>query len=179
MCDYQYRMAKQDELYEQAATAFGPALERLARCYEVDSEKRRDLLQEIHIALWRSLGSFDGQCSLRTWVYRVAHNRSVSYVRWSRAKNPTNAALDETDAVSESTDREGAVDRQRAQERLLNLVHRLPPLDRQIMLLYLEGMDNASIAEIAGISASNVGTKVHRIKGILARGIRTGRADVR
>ena len=45
MCDYQYRMAKQDELYEEAAATFGPALERLARGYEVDAEKRQDLLQ--------------------------------------------------------------------------------------------------------------------------------------
>ena len=76
-------------------------------------------------------------------------------------------------------DGEGAVDRKRAQEGLLYMVQRLPPLDRQIMLLYLEGMDNVSIAEITGISATNVLTKVHRIKGILTRAIRKGGIDVR
>jgi len=172
-------MAKQDELYEEAVTTFGPAIERLARAYERDADKLRDLLQEIHVALWRSFGGFDGTCSLRTWVYRVAHNRAASYVRWDRAKNPGKVALDEIEAFIEPVDREGVVDRKRAQDRLLYLVQQLPPLDRQIMLLYLEGMDNVSIAEMTGISATNVGTKVHRIKGILTRGIRKGGADVR
>jgi D-alanyl-D-alanine-carboxypeptidase/D-alanyl-D-alanine-endopeptidase len=58
--------------YEEATATYGPALERLARAYEPNPELRRDLLQEIHIALWRSLASFDGRCSLRTWIYRVA-----------------------------------------------------------------------------------------------------------
>src|SRR5687767_14849537 len=107
MCDYQCRMARQDELYEEAATTFGHALERLARGYEVDADKRRDLLQEIHVALWRSLESFDGRCSLRTWVYRIAHNRAVSYIRRDRAKNPASVPLDEMDGAFESLDREG------------------------------------------------------------------------
>jgi RNA polymerase sigma-70 factor, ECF subfamily len=167
-------MPKQDELYEEAATLFGAALDRLARAYEVDVDKRRDLLQEIHIALWRSLAAFDGKCSLRTWVYRVAHNRAVSYVRSARSTNRGIVALEDTDVILESIDPESAVDRKRAQDRLLYLVQQLAPLDRQIMLLYLEGMDNVSIAEISGISATNVGTKVHRIKGLLAQGIRKG-----
>jgi RNA polymerase sigma-70 factor, ECF subfamily len=65
------------ERYEEASAAYGAALERLARAYEADPDRRRDLLQEIHIALWRSLEGFDGRCSLRTWVYRVAHNTGV------------------------------------------------------------------------------------------------------
>ena len=54
-------MAKEDELYEEVSTTFGPALERLARGYEADPDKRRDLLQEIHVALWRSFAGFDGK----------------------------------------------------------------------------------------------------------------------
>ena len=63
-----------DALYADAAAQFGWALERLARAYESDSDRRADLLQDIHVALWRSLERFDGRCSMRTWVYRVAHN---------------------------------------------------------------------------------------------------------
>jgi RNA polymerase sigma-70 factor (ECF subfamily) len=68
----------QDDLYEQVTTQFGAALDRLARSYEADPDKRRDLLQEIHFAVWRSLATFGGQCSLRTWVYRVAHNAMMN-----------------------------------------------------------------------------------------------------
>jgi RNA polymerase sigma-70 factor, ECF subfamily len=70
----------QDQLYQDAAAIYGAALERLARAYEADPEMRRDLVQDIHIALWRSLEGFDGRCSLRTWVYRVAHNVGASHI---------------------------------------------------------------------------------------------------
>jgi DNA-directed RNA polymerase specialized sigma24 family protein len=70
----------QESEFEEAVALHGAALERLARAYEADAETRRDLLQEIHIALWKSLGSFDNRCSLRTWVYRVAHNTAASHV---------------------------------------------------------------------------------------------------
>jgi RNA polymerase sigma-70 factor (ECF subfamily) len=68
----------QDELYLRAMAEFGPALERLARAYESDADQRRDLLQDIHFAVWQSFASFAGQCSLRTWLYRVSHNTAIS-----------------------------------------------------------------------------------------------------
>ena len=66
------------EMFEDAVLAHGPALGRLALAYEMNPEDRRDLLQEIHLALWRSFATFDDRCSLRTWVYRVAHNVATS-----------------------------------------------------------------------------------------------------
>jgi DNA-directed RNA polymerase specialized sigma24 family protein len=69
-----------DQLYEDAIAAYGPAISRLAKGYEADPDRRRDLLQEIHVGLWRSLARLDGRCSLRTWVYRVAHNVAASYI---------------------------------------------------------------------------------------------------
>jgi RNA polymerase sigma-70 factor (ECF subfamily) len=71
---------EQDERYREAATAYGAALDRLTRAYEAGQEKRRDLLQEVHLALWRSFQGFDNRGSLRTWVYRVAHNAAATYV---------------------------------------------------------------------------------------------------
>ena len=73
-------VSAQNDLYERAVAEYGTALGRLARGYEADPEKRRDLLQEVHLALWRSFEGFDGRCSLRTWVYRVAHNVAGSWV---------------------------------------------------------------------------------------------------
>src|ERR1022692_3652917 len=70
----------QDSLYEQAADTYGFSLDRLARAYELDPEARRDLLQDIHLHLWRSFAYFDLRCSLRTWVYRVAHNVATGHV---------------------------------------------------------------------------------------------------
>ena len=73
-------MDASDELYERATAECGAALKRLACGYEADPDLRRDLLQEIHIALWRSFRLFENQCSLPTWVYRVAHNVGASHV---------------------------------------------------------------------------------------------------
>jgi RNA polymerase sigma-70 factor (ECF subfamily) len=161
------RALGQEERYAEAAAVFGPALERLARAYERDPDKRRDLLQEIHIALWRSLGRFDAQCSLRTWVYRVAHNTATSKVLRRLTNAPAIVALDDSLESVAASSEENLLDRRLALERLHELIRRLKPLDRQVMLLYLEQMDAASIAEITGLSAANVATKVRRIKQIL------------
>jgi RNA polymerase sigma-70 factor (ECF subfamily) len=167
--------SSQDGLYQEAAAAYGPTLCRLARAYEADAEIRRDLLQEIHIALWRSFAGFDARCSLRTWVYRVAHNAATSHViRQRRMNSRTLVSLEEVDAVPAKSENELAVDERRALDRLLSLVQRLKPLDRQVILSYLEGMDAASIGEITGISPGNVATKIHRIKSILARQFHEG-----
>jgi RNA polymerase sigma-70 factor (ECF subfamily) len=172
----------QEQRYAEAVAAFGPGLVRLARGYERDPEASRDLLQEIHVALWRSLARFDGRCSLRTWVYRVAHNTATSKVLRPLTHAPTLVAIGDdleslASAVDHRADHDAALDRGRALERLHLLIQRLRPIDRQVMLLYLEEMDAASIAEVTGLSAVNVATKVGRIKRILARQFHEGVPD--
>ena len=172
------RVAGQERRYAEAAAEFGPALERLARAYERDPDKRRDLLQEIHVALWRSFARFDGRCSMRTWVYRVAHNTATSKVLRPKTNAPSIVALDDSlDSVAAATSEEEVLDRRRALDRLHGLIRRLRPLDRQVMLLYLEELDAASIAEITGLSAANVATKVRRIKQLLIQRFHEGTGD--
>lgn len=158
-----------DSLYKQVTEEFGAALERLARAYEADPDKRLDLLQEIHLALWRSLEGYQAQCSLRTWVYRVAHNTASTHVGRQSRTSRNLVGLEEVEATVDGNLASAEVDEQQVLDRVLVLIHRLKPLDRQIMLSYLEGLDAASIGEITGISAGNVATKIHRIKNVLAR----------
>jgi RNA polymerase sigma-70 factor (ECF subfamily) len=167
-------VATQDDLYREAAATFGAALARLARAYESDPDRSRDLLQDIHVAVWQSLARFEGRCSLRTWVYRVAHNVATSQTIRRRATAPTLVGLDELDAMAAPSDADRDLDAHRALERLQALVHRLKPIDRQVMVLYLEGVDAGSIAEVTGLSAGNVATKIHRIKAVLARRFHEG-----
>ena len=169
------RETSQQRRYAEAAAEFGAALERLARAYEPDPDKRRDLLQEIHIALWRSLARFDGRCSLRTWIYRVAHNTATSKALRPRTNAPTLVALDDSLESIAVADEEETFDRRRALERLHDLIRQLRPLDRQVLLLYLEQLDAASIAEITGLSAANVSTKVRRIKHLLIQRFHEGK----
>jgi RNA polymerase sigma-70 factor (ECF subfamily) len=160
----------QDDLYKETMTVYGAALGRLVRAYEADPDKRLDLLQEIHFALWRSFKNYEERCSLRTWVYRVAHNTSASHVVTQRRKKlHTLIGLEEVEAMPHPVNAQHETEQRMAVDRLLQLIHCLKPLDRQIMLLYLEDMDGASIAEITGISAGNVRLQIHRIKTILTQ----------
>ncbi len=163
----------QDDRYREAAAAYGAALERLARAYEVNPEHRRDLLQEIHLALWRSFAGWDARCSMRTWVYRVAHNAATSYaIRQRRMNSRILVSLEELDRLPDPATPDAG--RQEALSRLLTLVQGLKPLDRQVILSYLEGMDAAAIGEITGLAPGNVATKIHRIKNILTRAFYQG-----
>ena len=163
----------QDDLYHEATAAYGDALDRLVRAYEIDRDRQRDLLQEIHLALWRSFKKFQGRCSLRTWVYRVAHNIATSHViRHRRAR--LLMSLDEIDSIPLPDDRMRDAHDRLDFERLIELIHQLNAPDREIMLLYLEDLDAATIGEIMEMSAVNVRSKIHRIKAILARRFHAG-----
>ena len=166
----------QDALYRDAAGQYGSAIERLARACEIDPEKRRDLSQEIHFQLWRSFRTFDARCSLRTWVYRVAHHVAASHVLRERRKLWTLMSLEELEKLPDKdrTDAAADTDRRRNLERLSVLIQQLKPLDRQVIISYLEDMDAASIGEITGLSPASVAMRIHRIKNILARRFQKG-----
>jgi RNA polymerase sigma-70 factor (ECF subfamily) len=166
--------ASQDDLYRDAAEKYGSALERLARAYEVDPEKRRDLIQEIHFQLWRSFQRYDARCSLRTWVYRVAHHVATSHVLRERRIFSKLVSLEELEELPGKDQGQFAADHHMNLERLSMLIQNLKPLDRQVIISYLEDMDAASIGEITGLSPGNVAMRIHRIKNILARRFREG-----
>jgi RNA polymerase sigma-70 factor (ECF subfamily) len=162
-------VSSRDTLYNDAVAEFGSALSRVARAYEADGEKRRDLLQEIHLQLWRSFTKFDSRCSLRTWVYRVAHHTATSHVIRERRTYSALVSLDTIDALPESNPLPDHIDHRNALERLAAMIQQLKPLDRQVIVCYLEGLDAAATAEITGLSPANVAMKVHRIKNMLSR----------
>lgn len=164
----------QDDLYREASDQYGSALERLSRAYEADPEKRRDLLQEIHFQLWRSFQRFDARCSPRTWVYRVAHHVAASHVLRERRTFSTLVGLEELETLPDKDQGEFARDQRRNLERLSALIQQLKPLDRQVIISYLEDMDAAAIGEITGLAAGNVAMRIHRIKNVLARRFREG-----
>ncbi len=152
------------------------AIQRLARGYEADPDKQKDLLQEIHMELWRSLGSFDGRCSLRTWVYRVAHNVGASHVVRSRRLSSRLTDLENLETEMPAVE-DAQSDRQFLSARIFDLIRRLKPLDRQIIMLYLEGEEAGAIAEVTGISSANVA--IHRIKKLLKQKYTEGAAYAR
>lgn len=163
---------RQDTLYAEAGAAFAPAIARLARSIEADADQARDLEQEIHLALWRSLAGFDGRCALSTWVYRVAHNVAASHV--ARSAGAARLVAIEDAQLPADDDPEAEVGTAQTIARLHALIRRLHSPDREVILLYLEGLDARAIAEITGLAAGTVAVKVHRIKALLARRFHSG-----
>lgn len=160
----------QDELYARAAAEFGPALGRLARAYERNADRQRDLLQDIHFAVWRSFETYEARASLRTWVYRVAHNTAASHVLRDRRARTSHWV--DLDHIADAPDPASQADTHETSDmlvRLMALVHQLKPPDRQVMLLYLDDIDAQAIGEITGLSPGAVATKIHRIKAVLAK----------
>ncbi|MFO0659152.1 MAG: sigma-70 family RNA polymerase sigma factor [Polyangiaceae bacterium] len=155
-------------------------LSRLCRHYESAPEARRDLQQEILVALWRAREGFRGECSEKTWVARIAHNVAASHVaRAMRSKVETRAevitghdgaklssaldALDSAELPDTQLDQRNALERLRARIRTLDLV------SQQVILLALEGCTSGEIAEITGLSPTNVTTRLSRIRTFLTR----------
>ncbi len=162
-------LPSQEERYKHAAERFGPAIERLARAYEADPDKRRDLSQDIHFQLWRSFQRYDARCSERTWVYRVAHYVAASYVLRERRVFSKLVNLEELESGASPDQPELAAGESKNLERLSRLIQQLKPLDRQVIVSYLEDLDAVSIGEITGLAPGNVAMKIHRIKNELAR----------
>lgn len=142
-----------------------PALGRLLRHYEAMPEARRDLEQEVLVALWRAHGSFRGDSSERTWVYRIAHNVAASHVaRAIRTRRDDEAVTPEAEVARGPEDI--AVDR----DSLRRLDMKMRALDlpsRQLVLLALEGCSTAEIAEVTGLSPTNVTTRLSRLRKAL------------
>ncbi len=167
--------ANQDGLYSSAVDQFGSALERLARAYEADPEKRRDLSQDIHFQLWRSFQRYDGRCSLRTWVYRVANHVATSHVIRERRIFSSLVTLEELETLPDKGNGPDAAHQRLNLDRISALIQRLKPLDRQVIVCYLEDMDAAAIGEITGLAPGNVALRIHRIKNVLAKQFHQGK----
>lgn len=137
---------------------------KVARTYCQNEDDRIDLIQEMSIQIWRSLDKYKEQCKISTWMYRVALNVAISFYR-KNAKRHEN-----TDPLNEELFQITEPDNQETEAQLVLLerfIQELNDLDKALMLLYLEDKSYFEIAEILGISPSNVGTKISRIKGKL------------
>lgn len=171
-------LARQEALFETVATEFAAPLARLARAHEADVHLQQDLLQEIHIALWRSLAAFGERCSLRTWVYRVAHNVAATHMLRNRRRQAHRlTTIDEIDLAAETPDVDAELDASRALQKINALIQTLKPLDRQLIILHLEGLHADEIADIVGISPTNTHTKLTRIRKLLTSRVGVGESS--
>lgn len=138
-------------------------LAKVAGSYARQREDREDLMQEIAAQLWRAWPSYDPARPFSTWMYRIALNVAISQLR-GRMRAPALAETAEgtLDALADPAPHDP--ERSQQLERLYRFIHALPPLERALMLLYLEERPQREIAEVLGLSETNVATKIGRLK---------------
>jgi len=151
-----------DERFGRLLEANHAPLTRLAASYAGNASDRDDLLQEIAIALWRALPSFRGECSERTFLFRIAHNRCITHL--SRKRNTVSLDDAGIDAEDPDASSEKIVAQEQERRRFVQAIHRLPVIHREVLVLFLEGMDYGEIAAVVGISESNVGVRLNRAR---------------
>ena len=136
---------------------------KVAASYCRHPDDRADLAQEIATQLWRAFPGYDGERSFSTWMYRIALNVAISFLRNSQNREQHALPLEEEhyDAIG-ATDVDNETDER---VRLLNrCIEQLDPLNRALLLLYLDEKSYREIADILGISETNVATKIGRLK---------------
>ena len=151
--------------FDGVLAAHGPALSRLAGSYTNTPSDRDDLLQEIAIAIWQALPRFRGDCSERTFLFRIAHNRGIAYL--ARSRSQVAGLAEEIEVYDPAPDPESELAQEQSTARLRRAIHRLPVAYRQVVTLTLEGLGYGEIAEVLGISESNVGVRLSRARQIL------------
>lgn len=138
-------------------------LYKVANAYCKDPNDRPDLVQEIIIELWQSFNRFDNRCQFSTWMYRIAINVAISFYRSQRRNVQNNVPI--KDFVLEIAVADEMLEQAGDDIRLLyKLINQLDELNRILIILYLDGYSQNEIAEILGISSTNVSTKINRIK---------------
>ena len=134
-------------------------IHKIAYAYCRDATDREDVVQEIAVQLWRSRERYDPRQRETTWVYRIALNVAISFQRRERRHRERRASIEDQPIAGVEAAEPGE-----HVELMLRCIDDLGPLDKALVLLYLDGNDHASIADVLGISVSNVGTKLFRIK---------------
>ena len=134
---------------------------KICNAYCQNAADREDLAQEIIYQLWRSWSSFDPNYKLSTWMYRIALNVAISFYRKEKKTTETVFMGDHLIEIIDENLEEGLETNLNALQQFIN---ELKELDRALMILYLEEKSHKEIAEIIGISTTNVATKIGRIK---------------
>ena len=134
---------------------------KICNSYCKNADDREDLAQEIIFQLWKSWSSFNANYKLSTWMYRIALNVAISFYRKERKTTDTVLMGDHVIEIADEQIEESLETNLNALQQFIN---ELKPLDKALMILYLEEKPQKEIAEIMGITSSNVATKIGRIK---------------
>jgi RNA polymerase sigma-70 factor (ECF subfamily) len=154
--------AQKQELFLAILEQHKGLLYKVASSYCPAQADRQDLLQEMTLQLWRAFDHYDANRNLTTWMYRIALNVAISFHRKSQSRTTRERALD--DGILLAPEVVNDVGNEVRLSLLQRFINELNDLDKALMLLYLEEKNGREIAEILGITETNVATKIGRIK---------------
>ena len=140
-------------------------LYKVANAYVSSSHDRNDLIQEIIEQLWKSFENYNGQYRYSTWIYRIALNVSISFNRKEKSRKVISMPFTET--LIQFADAKVQDEREHDLQTLEHFISQLKSFDKALILLYLEEKSSSEMAEILGISETNVTTRISRIKNAL------------
>ena len=153
---------KEDKVFLSVIEQHKGIIYKIANSYCRHTEDRKDLIQEIIFQLWRSFDRYNDQYKYSTWLYRIALNVAISFYRKDNKRS--NSAHELTADIIVVTEDTADVEQLQLLQRF---IYELPELDRAIMLLYLEEKSYKEVADILGLTETNIATKINRIKGKL------------
>jgi len=161
-------MDSKEEKFRKIIAENKDRLKRICRYYAPSAEDQKDIYQEILINVWRSLESFRGEASIGTWIYRIAVNTSLDFAGKSYKQMKLNIDIETPNIKNLLIEEENdpAIKERQIENLKLHLNH-LGIIDKAIMGLVLDDLSTREIAEIIGITESNIRVKIHRIKETL------------
>ena len=145
---------------------------KVASSFASEKNDREDLLQEISFQVWKSIPGYDNQVKESTWIYRVAFYTAISWLRAESKHQSRNSPSDHLHVISVDTNEDPRV------QWLYEKIAELDPVDRSLTLLLLDGFSYREMSETIGISESNVGVRINRIKKQLASKLSKEQCDV-
>jgi RNA polymerase sigma-70 factor (ECF subfamily) len=154
---------ERDRIFSDWLAAHKGTLFKVVRAYAFEHADRQDLFQEVAIHVWRSVDAYRGDASVATWMYRIALNAAISWTRKQDRHQRGKQSLEIVDGLLAAS----AAEADSRVEWLYRQIAHLKDVDRSVALLMLDGFSYKEIAAIAGISETNVGVKINRIKAAL------------
>ena len=154
-----------EEIYKKILEENYQKVLRLCLRYFGNRSEAEDATQDVFVKVWMNIEKFRGEATVGTWIYRIATNVCLTVLR-----NRRNVTVDTVRAETEKSDEDDAdhISRQETGEEKLRFfnefLQKMNSIDRTIVSLYLEDIDSKTIAEITGLSDSNIRTRIHRIK---------------
>lgn len=161
----------QEKIFKRWFSEYRNLIFKIVKAYTNSPQDQDDLFQKISLQIWSSIPSFQGSAKETTWVYRVALNTALVWKRTEKRKSKTfrTGILDLQEISQAKSNCDKLSQNQQILDQMYDSIRQLPKAESSIVLLYLDGLSYDEMADILGISKSNVGVRLNRAKKKLAQ----------